>query len=487
MIDIINSVKCHSSPTIYWTIQYEYKRTGSDMYYRFYWKVWLPLSDSYYDYGIALKLYLDGVAKTITVKNEDVNVYNWTKEGTTAWYKVAGKTSGTTSFYAQLYDTSRSKVMTTSSTYNLVVAGAASVLGKIANFVIGDDIPISITKYDDAYWDELVISYGNTQIMMIDGIYGDLEVWFDEADLNVIYGLMETVKSGTFTFTLTTYAESGVLGTSVQTATGSITNANPTYKASKVTYEDTDTTVVGITGNNQHIVQNKSSLTVTLGSATGNKGAKIAKYDVTVNGVTQTVTKSGSVAIGTVNTSQDTKITVVVTDSRGNTTKVEKTVTIIPYASPTFSVVLERVNNYEDETHLTVNANVSSINGKNTCYIEYRKKKVDGSYGGRIALENGVQHITSCDKNYSYRFAVYVNDAFELVSKPIILPKGRFPLFIDTAMNAVGVNEFPIEGEALRVSGGVASFDDGIVLKTESGKRYLLKVTDNGTLAIEEY
>lgn len=487
MVDVISSQKCHSSPNLYWNIKYEYKRTGADMYYRFYWKVYMSHPDSLYDYGIALKLFLDGVAYSITVKAKDVGVYNWTKEGTTGWYKVTGKTSGTTSFYAQLYDTSRSFVMTTSSTYNLAVSGAPSVLGAIANFVIGDDIPISITKYDDAYWDDLVITYGGTTVKTIYGVSGDIEAYFTDGELNVIYGLMEKVKSGTFTFTLTTTAESGVLGTSVKTATGSITNANPTYTASKVTYADTNTTVVGITGNNQHIVQNKSTLTVTLSGATGNKGAKISKYDVTVNGVTKTATTSGSVSFGTVNTSQDTKITVVVTDSRGNTTTVEKTVTILAYATPVMNVTLERLNNYEDETYLTVGVTLASINGKNTTSISYKKAQSGGSFGAATTLTNEVKHTTSCDKNYAYTFSITVTDKFETVTKEFILPKGRFPLFIDTVRNAVGINEFPSDGEALRVAGGIARFDDGIVLKSASGTQYLLKVTDNGTLSIEAY
>jgi hypothetical protein len=186
-----------------------------------------------------------------------------------------------------------------------------------------------------------------------------------------------------------------------------------------------------------------------------------------------------------VNTSQDTKITVVVTDSRGNTTTVEKNITILAYAAPTFTVDLERLNNYEDTTYLTVSANVSPLNGKNSMTIAYRMMQNGGSYGERIYLTNNVQHQTSCDKNYAYTFRVAVSDKFETAMEDFILPKGRFPLFIDTERNAVGINEFPAEGEALRVAGGCAFFEDGILLQSPSGNRYLLKVTDNGTLAIE--
>ena len=279
------------------------------------------------------------------------------------------------------------------------------------------------------------------------------------------------------------------IGTNVYYTTAartlSIVNADPTFTASQVTYADTNESVVNITGNPQHIVQNKSALTVYLGVATGNKGATISEYEVTVNGVTKTNAKNSSVQFGTVNTSQDTDITVVVTDSRGNKTTVTKTITILSYATPTYTVVLERLNNYEDETYLTVDASIASVNGKNVVTITYKKKPNGGSYGSATTLTDKEKHTTSCNKDYIYTFSVTVSDKFESVTKEFVLPKGKFPLFIDTEKNAVGVNEFPKDGEALRVAGGVACFEDGIVLK--SGKKYFkITINDSGALVIEE-
>ncbi len=452
-----------------WTIQYEHRRNGADMQYRFYWKVWLVYSSSWYEYGLNLQLFLNGTQSNITVKPPLAGEKGWSKEGTTAWYTVKNKTTGTTSFYAQLYNTDTKKVVTTSSTYGLTVSGAASVLGTIANFTIGNNITIPITKYDSTFADTLVISYGSTTIKTVSSIANGAKVAFTSAELTTIYGLMKTVNSGAFTFVLTTKSGSTTLGSSTKTATGSITNANPTFTASQVTYADTNSTVVGITGNNQHIVQNKSTLRVTFGTATGNKGATISQYSITVNGVTKTATASGYADFGTINTSQNTNITVVAKDSRGNTTTVTKAVTILAYSSPTMAVSLERLNNYEDETYLTVNANIASVNGKNTMTITYRKAQSGGSYGAVTTLANNTKHTTSCSKEYSYTFEVTVADKFETVTLRYTLPKGRFPLFIDTEKNAVGINEFPSVGESLRVAGGTAVFDGGICGKLLSG------------------
>lgn len=463
MVNIINSAQCCSNPQMKWTIQYEHRRSGADMQYRFYWKVWLVYSYSWYEYGLNLQLFIDGVQNNITVKNAVVGEKGWSHEGTTGWYTVKNKTTGSTSFYARLYNVDTKAIVTTSSTYNLTVSGAASVLGSIANFTIGNNITIPITKYDSTFADTLVISYGSTTIKTVANIANGAKVSFTSAELTTIYGLMKTVNSGTFTFVLTTKSGSTTLGSSTKTATGSITSANPTFTASQVTYADTNSAVYGITGNNQHIVQNKSSLRVAFGSATGNKGASITQYSVTVNGVAKTATASGYLDFGAVNTSQNTKITVVVKDSRGNTTAVTKDVTVLAYSSPKMAVTLERLNNYEDETYLTVNASIASVNGKNTMTITYQKAQSGGSYGAVTTLTNNTKHTTSCDKDFNYTFVVTVADKFETVRMAYSLPKGRFPLFIDTEKNAVGINEFPSDGEALRVAGGVARFDGGVV------------------------
>ena len=458
MTNIINSAQCYSSPTMYWTIQYEYQRSGANMQYRFYWKVWVG-SGSWFDDGLQLQLFLDGTQHNVTVKGYQTNNKGWSYEGTTGWYTVNNKTSGTTSFYARLYDTNEPSVKVTSSTYSLAVSGAASVLGSIADFNVEGSIPIAITKYDTAFVDTLEIYCGGVLIKTVVGITNGTTVSFVSGELNAIFSIMSTERDASFTFKLTTKSGSSYIGTSTTIATGTITNANPTFTESQVTYEDINATVYNITGNPQHIVQNKSSLRVTFGQATGNKGARILQYVVIVNGVTKSSTESGYIDFGAVNTSQNTTITVRAIDSRWNITTVTKEVTILAYAPPTFTVELERLNNYEDETYLTVNSNIASVNGKNTMDISYNKKQSGGNYGTDIALTNKVKHTTSCDKNYSYVFSVTVADKFESVTLDYVLPKGRFPLFIDTEKNAVGINEFPSEGEALRVSGGVANLD----------------------------
>lgn len=475
-----------TSPVAYWTIQYEYKRSGADMLYRFYWKVWLNRSVSWYYNGLQLQMFLNGVQHNVTVKVATSSGTGWSYDGTTEWFTISSKTSGTTPFYAKLYDTNTKVIKDTSNTHALAVSGAASALGSIASFDVDDGVKVAITKYDSTFADTLVVSYGNTTIKTISGITNGTKVSFAN-ELTTIYNLMKTVKSGTFTFKLTTKSGSTTIGSSTQTATGNITNANPTFASTQVDYADANTeVVVGITENAKHIVQNQSLLEVTFGAAVANKGATMSQYIIEVNGVTKTVTASGSVNLGTINSSRDVTLTVTAKDSRGNTTTVSKTVTILAWSLPTFTATVERLNNYEDTTYVTVDASISSVNSKNWMDITYIVKQSDGDFGNPVEIRNKQQHTVICNKDFVHTFLITVVDAFGgSITKEFVLPKGKFPLFIDTDKNAVGINEFPSEGEALRVAGGVACFDDGIVLKS-ANKAFKITINDSGALVIAE-
>ena len=273
---------------------------------------------------------------------------------------------------------------------------------------------------------------------------------------------------------------------SYEDRTLTIVNANPVFTDANVSYADVNDAVSAVTGNPQHIVQNRSSLTAYITDAVAKKGAKIASYTVELHGVTKSTTKSGSVAFGGINSSQDLTMTVTATDSRGNTAKVTKTVKMLAWSAPTVTATVERINNYEAETIIKPNARFDSVDGKNAMTVKYRSKKVGGAYGGFTDLVNNEENIAILDNNFDYWVIVSVADSFGgEASVEYYVPKGKFPLFIDTEKAAVGINEFPKSGEALRVAGGVACFEDGIVLMS-ANKSFKITINDSGALVITE-
>ena len=449
-----------TSPKAYWTIKYEHRRVGADMQYRFYWNVWLGSSGSWWYNAFKLPINLNGTnVVTIQVKTYNDSEKGWNKSGTTDWYTVSGKTSGTVPFYAQLVDTggyaqASWNVQDTSPTYNLTVDPAGSDLGSIANFTIGNAITIPITKYSTSFVDNLVIKYGSTSIKTVSNISNGASVSFTTSELNTIYSLMSTVNSGTFSFTLSTYDGSTLVGSSSQTATGSITNANPTFTASNISYQDSNNTTYNVTQNRQHLVQNLSNLLVTISSATGNKGASITKYEATINGVMKSRTSAGNIDFGVINSGSNLTLSVKVTDSRGNTTTATKTVIFLAWSLPTGVISLKRKNNYEDTSYLKVQATYSSINSKNTITIKYQyKKTTDSSYSSQTTISNNTEKTISLSKSYAWDFKITLTDKFGTTTYNTVLAKGQFILFVDTKKLSVGVNCFPTQTESLEVNG----------------------------------
>jgi len=459
METLFSSRQWCSSPKGYWTIEYEHQRSGSDMQYRFKYTVWISSGGWFYN-AMKMPLYLNGSnVATLQVKTYNSNEKGWTYSGTTGWYTVSNKTSGTTSFYAELVDTggyaqANWNKYDTSATFNLTVDPAKSELGSISNFTIGNAIPISITKYSSSFRDDMVIKYGNTTVKTISGVTNGSSISFTSAELNTIYSLMSTVNSGTFSFSITTYNGSTSVGTSSQSATGSITGASPSISSSNISYKDNNSTTVAVTGDNQYLVQNLSSLLVTISSASGNKGASITKYEATINGVTKTLTSAGNIDYGVINSGSNLTLTVKVTDSRGNTASASKTVKFLPWSLPTGIITLKRKNNYEDETYLKVQASYSSINSKNSVTIKYQYKQTTAStYSSLTAINNNTQVTLSLTKNSAWDFKITITDKFGTTTYNAVLSRGRFIFFVDTKKLSVGINCFPVNSESLEING----------------------------------
>ena len=474
-----------TSPTGYCTVTYEYKREGASMLYRFAWKVWLHSSSWYYD-AMDLTFILDSnYSLNVTVKGYNANETGWSYSGTTDWITVPSKTSGTTSVSVILSDTSRD-VQKMKQTSTLYVSPASSVLGTITSFDVDGNITIPITKYSTSITDELKIKCGNTLVKTISSITNGAIVNFTTAEKNTIYSIMSAVNSTLFTFELTSYEGATSIGSSTKSVYGSISNALPIFDDTQITWYDGNGATTDITKNNQYIVQNKSTLYVNLPRASGNKGASIISYQLTIGEHTVSSSSHGEKQFGTINANGNVSLFITIVDSRSNKKTVEKVINVIEYKEPIVAVNLYRKNNYEDETHFKVNATYSSVEGVNSVGITYKYAEKNDDYGNAQSIANGTEYIFTCNKSKVYKFYVTVTDVFgTTVTKEIILSKGEFPLFIDTQKNAVGINSFPDDGEALHVDGGVGYFEDGIVIKGTE-KKFLLTVDDEGNLLAVE-
>lgn len=264
-----------------------------------------------------------------------------------------------------------------------------------------------------------------------------------------------------------TYNGSSNLGSSSLAKTMTIVNATPDFGT--IDAYDTNSDIVNITGDNHTLILGKSSLGITWGDATAKKSASISSYKIEWQGQTQTVGASATKPIAiNITASGSYKLKITATDSRGYTKTVEKTIEILPYAQPTGIVTYGRLNNYEDEVHLKIDGSFSSIKvsgaEKNAMTIQWRwRKNLEGQgWSDWITIDDNVDYTYNFPKENEYVIQCKVTDTFgSLWDKSYVLAKGKFPLFIDTNKNAVGINDFPAEGEAFRVKGN--TFLDGDV------------------------
>lgn len=273
------------------------------------------------------------------------------------------------------------------------------------------------------------------------------------AERNVLRNACTTSNSRKVIFFVRTIIGGNTYYSTIE-KTLTIVNANPTFTSSNISYKDNNSTTTAVTGNNQQLVQNLSKLLVTIASATGNKGASITKYDATINGVTKTITSAGNIDYGVINSGNNLTLSVKVTDSRGNTTTATKTVTFLAWSLPTALISLKRKNNYENETYLKVDGSISSVNSKNKMTIQYQyKKTTETSYSSLATLSDNVQVTMTKDKESAWDFKIIIKDKFGTTTYNVVLPKGRFILFVDTKKLSVGINCFPANTESLEVNG----------------------------------
>ena len=296
--------------------------------------------------------------------------------------------------------------------------------------------------------------------------------------INFWYSTIPNAQSGTYKVRV-------VYGNVTKETTGGTYKIKGTEKptVNGISYKDIASNIVAITGNDQHIVQNQSNLQITYESATPNYSAgSIKKYSFELNGtVKESTTQGGTVNFGKVNSVSDLTLTLTVTDSRGLTSSKTMKITMLAHSEPTATVTLERLNNYEDETYLTVDASISSVNGKNAMTVQYRYRLSTDEYSPFVTIPNDAKQTFTLDKNSIFIFNVTVTDTFGAkFDQEFILYKGVFPLFIDTEKNAVGINEFPADGEALRVAGGVAHFQDGVKISGEVLGDYVVEEGTSG-------
>lgn len=472
-------------PYIDVTVWYDLRRSGAVQQYRFKTTVARETTTSYFGYPIYQDVTLDGTKKdSKTLKSASPSQFAAiTYE--TGWIDVANKTTGTTALALRLYSGSGSS-RTQTITFSLPISPAASVINTFAAFDVDAGCKVSYTKYDSSFTQTLVIKCGSTAVKTITGYISGAAISFTTGERAEIYSLMSSVKSASFTATLTTYSGTASLGTSSKTATGSINNANPVFPVGNVSYQDTNANTTALTGNNQQVIQMQSTLAVTVAAATAQKGASLVNYTVSFGSVNRVITAAGTVDFGKVNVAANTNLTVTATDSRGNKTTVTLPVTVLAWTKPTLTVSAARINGYEATTKIKATAKYSGLNGLNTLSLSYRYSADGNTWSEWAALTNGVESQVELDQNSSYTIQAKAEDVFDSAAASTTVNIGVAILFIGKNTLAVAINGFPDGTNKLTVHGNT-KFNGSIAIGDNPLADYIVEHGVTGSWTYRKY
>lgn len=285
---------------------------------------------------------------------------------------------------------------------------------------------------------------------------------FTIAEINSLYDASPNSSSMLVNFNLKTVIGNQTYYSALQ-RTFTIVNANPFF--TDFSYKDTNSKVTEITGNNQILIANKSSLLVSVSSSQKMltlKSATGSHYSTEVDGANRIMNFSGDNTVssdcGTLRNAGSKRINVRAFDSRNNSTLVYKDITVIPYSNPNIYITAERLNKFEESTTISCKGSYSKVNingeDKNVISdIKYRIRETCGDWGDltpmTFTIDNEKGEYTcedvyvNLDNKKSFEIEVQVSDAFDTYNSKNVVGIGKPIFFISDNLRCVGVNCIP--------------------------------------------
>jgi hypothetical protein len=345
------------------------------------------------------------------------------------------------------------------------------------DFNIGDTIMVHMNRKSTVFTHTVVLKLGSYSYTIGTGVTDNITLNTDRIASN-FYAQMPNSNEMTGEIVVTTYSGSTVIGTSSCAIIAHVVNSNPTYD---VSYEDSNSKTIAITGDNQYIIRNNSTLKISVSNAKALNSATLESITAVVNSNAYTGTLNGStgtINVGVVNVSHDTEVTVRLTDSRGNVGQKKITVLVYDWTLPSAIIKLNRKSNYYSESILNVNANYASIGGKNEVTIKYRTKKVANStFSTYTTIQNNADTNFTADNEYEWNVQVNVADKVGDTTYNLILPKGIPVVYVDVKKNSFGVNCFPKHDKSLEVNGVCIS--GNVLYNSASGTAGTVTLSDS--------
>lgn len=388
-----------------------------------------------------------GTSASVTVSNLSVNTsYN---------VKVRARRA-----YNQVYGTSSAKSVKT--------LGHATVHSCADFYADASTVKVtpSVTVYEASFKYYVTLKNGSTNIFTTSALTwtagkATRTVTLTAAQRTSLLAAMEKVKSLSVTLVVDTYSGTTLVGTTSCSVTANTSAANSAPTFTGFTYLDSSVHAE-VTGNDQVLIQNYSSLKVTAEAATAKNGATIASYTATI--ANKTAKSSGTtIAVGSVESSGELELTVSAIDSRGWSTSVKKKVKVLDYAPPKLTrITLRRANGIDAMIQMSFYATMSVIKPDGETDVNslvnasYRYKLTSAGddisdYSDTTPITSEVvrsssgtlltfqtNELISLDAKKSYDFRLVIKDKVASSVTYHVLPKG-IPL-LALRKEKVGIN-----------------------------------------------
>lgn len=388
---------------------------------------------------------------------------------------------------------STSKVLTT-------IPRTSEVSLSKKKFNIGETITIYTNRKSASFTHTAVIKFNGQTVRTQTGIDASYS-W----NTNELFAKIPNQNQANGTVELTTYSGGTRIGTSTVNFTGYVVNSDPTFN--NFDCEDSNSTTVTLTGNNQKYIRKYSSAKVTITSANkmvAKNSATAKYYNIIVGNKSEKLDYSTSNINKVINNMDSNTVSVFATDSRGNQTNKTKSLEIIDYSEIVIqSLNIERKEGVGEKLVIMLSGKYSNTNfGAKTNSVKSvqlrRKVKNDSNYGDWIDIkslitinaENGTfscnsKELTSQTFILGTEYDIEIKIADELSSdtEPVSLNSGKVLL---SALKNKGISVGGIYDENL---GGPLQLDNKNVINWINGKqdkqKHILKAilaTDNTTI-----
>ena len=346
-----------------------------------------------------------------------------------------------------------------SGSMNLTKIARYPVLNSGSNFTDEGNPTLKFTNYGVFNVRVKLEAGGNTSLITRDISKNATSYTFNltEEERNKLRALCPNSNSLSVRETVCAVNGTTEVNASYKDYTMTIVNGNPTF--SNFTYKDTNTTVTNVIGTDQALVKGVSTLQATVSSANkmvAKKKATAKNYVATIDDIN--VSKDYSTSdivfdLGKIKTAGTKRLNIRAYDSRNNSTLVYKDITVYDYEAPVLNITSTRLNNFEDQTTLTIEGSFSSLKindvEKNALQsVKYRYREAGGEWNDYVELTPTVDGnkftcqdvILSLDNTNAYEFEVVATDKLSSTTKNSSVDVGQSIFMISSNKKAVYIN-----------------------------------------------